>query len=164
MLSSVDQTIWGSSPAQLGLTEDQWEFEQRWLKNFNESSDALDWEEWKRYWCEDGFFKFCSLPKIEGKVELEKYFVEYFKGYKQLKHNATRHSFDVSKGIIYQSLTVSSIIQGDEEDKVIFTEGITVIHKHLGESQVHGLEVHADISQLMARINEVNSRVAAKND
>ncbi|KAG8743223.1 hypothetical protein FRC10_000224 [Ceratobasidium sp. 414] len=85
-ISYIDQTIWSSSPADLGLTQDQWESEQKWLKEFNDATDALDWEQWKDFWHEDSFFKFCSSTRVEGKVAIAKYFKEYFAGYKSMKH------------------------------------------------------------------------------
>ncbi|KAG9121966.1 hypothetical protein FRC07_001841 [Ceratobasidium sp. 392] len=85
-ISYVDQTIWSCSPAELGLTEEQWEFEQRWLKEFNDAGDTLDWEKWKNFWHEDSYFNFCSSGRVEGKEALAKYFKDYFSGYKWMKH------------------------------------------------------------------------------
>ncbi|KAG8768036.1 hypothetical protein FRC12_005865 [Ceratobasidium sp. 428] len=148
----IDQTIWASSPAELGLTKEQWEFEQKWLKDFNDATDTIDWEQWKHFWHEgldlDAFFNFCGSSRIEGKMALGKYFKKYFMGYKQMEHKPTRHSFDVSRGIIYQSLIVSSIVKGDKGDRSIDIQGITLIHKRVGESQTRGLEVYADVSPL----------------
>jgi hypothetical protein len=49
---NTEQTIWNSSPADLGLSEEQWEKEQKWLRDFNDATDLLDWEQWKDYWQE----------------------------------------------------------------------------------------------------------------
>ncbi|KAG9102574.1 hypothetical protein FRC06_001768 [Ceratobasidium sp. 370] len=79
-IPDVDQTIWSTSPADLGLTQEQWEFEQKWLKEFNDATDARDWEQWKDFW-QDG-----NSTRVEGKVAIAKYFKEYFLGYKSMKH------------------------------------------------------------------------------
>ncbi|KAG8706383.1 hypothetical protein FRC08_001108 [Ceratobasidium sp. 394] len=155
--SYVDQTIWSSSPTDLGLTQEQWDFEQKWLKEFNDATDGLDWEQWKDFWHEDSFFKFCSSTRVEGKVAIAKYFKEYFLGYKSMKHEATRHSFDVPRGIIYQSLIVSSVVKGDSGDRALTVQGVNLIYKPVGESQIRGLEVYADVSPIADWIKEVTS-------
>lgn len=47
--------IWSSSPNELGLSEEQWEAESKWMQEFNDTTDALDWEQWKDFWSE-GYF------------------------------------------------------------------------------------------------------------
>jgi hypothetical protein len=72
----------------------------------------------------------------------------------------TRHSFDIAWGLIYQLLVVHSLPKGGNGDRALAIPGITVIHKHIGESKIRGIEVHADLSLIAGAIQEAASKVS----
>ncbi|KAG9128549.1 hypothetical protein FRC07_003438 [Ceratobasidium sp. 392] len=149
------QNVWSSSHEELGLTADQLQTEQKWLQIFNDTSDELNWEKWQDYWTNDAFLVFGHKVRIEGKQALDQHFSHYLKLFKTTKHEITRHTFDLNRGLIYQTANVTSVINGDPEAKAIIAPILMVIHKQAGEDKIRGLEMYGDLSQVEDKIKEV---------
>ncbi|KAG9128552.1 hypothetical protein FRC07_003441 [Ceratobasidium sp. 392] len=156
-LASLEQphTVWNSSPEELGLTADQLQAEQKWIKTFNETGDELNWDKWQDYWSDDAFLVFSTKIRIEGKPALAQHFTTSIKLFKSAKHEVIRHSYDHARGLLYQKANLIQVVNGDPEGKAISTPVLTVFHRKVGESQVHGMEFYGDMTQLDDTIKAV---------
>ncbi|KAG8744974.1 hypothetical protein FRC10_009082 [Ceratobasidium sp. 414] len=81
--------------------------------------------------------------------------------FKSTKHEVTRHSFDLARGLIYQAANVTSVINGDPEAKAIVTPVLMVIHRQVGEPKIRGMEMYGDLSQVEETLKEVIARSAS---
>ncbi|KAG8762398.1 hypothetical protein FRC12_009055 [Ceratobasidium sp. 428] len=115
------KTIWNSSPEELGLTADQLQAEQKWLKEFNEAGDQLNWEVWQKFWKDDAFSTWSHI-RLEGKPAMADYFEHHLKWFKKpCTHKVTRQSFDVKQGLLYQTLDITRAIDGDPDPTKTYT-------------------------------------------
>ncbi|QRV73928.1 SnoaL-like domain protein [Ceratobasidium sp. AG-Ba] len=156
-LASLEQnrTVWSLSPEELGLSPGELDVEQKWIQRFNDVADELNWSKWQEYWADDAFLVFGHKVRIEGREALTRHFDTYLKLFKSSRHELTRHSFDLTQGLIYQTAKVTSIINGDPTAKPIATPIITIIHKRVGESKLRGLEMYGDLSEVEDAIKQV---------
>ncbi|KAG8753063.1 hypothetical protein FRC12_011680 [Ceratobasidium sp. 428] len=161
-LASLQQknTVWSSPQEETGLSADQLPTEQLWLREFNDISDELDWGKWQEFWADDAFFVYGHKVRIEGKQALDEHFNQTLKMFETNKHDITRHSFDPSRGLIYQTANVTSVINGDPEAKSMVTPVMMIIHKKPGEAELRGLEMYGDFSQVEDKIKEVMAKGA----
>ncbi|KAG8762399.1 hypothetical protein FRC12_009056 [Ceratobasidium sp. 428] len=154
------KTVWNSTPEELGLTADQLQAEQKWLKDFNEAGEQLTWEAWEGFWKDDAFATW-SHTRVEGKAALAKYFGEILKPFMSPgSANVTRQSFDVRQGLIYQTLDITRVIDGDPEAKTYITPTSTIIHKKIGESKIIGMEAYFDMSEIQERLKTLSAKAA----
>ncbi|KAG8718730.1 hypothetical protein FRC08_004534 [Ceratobasidium sp. 394] len=178
-LASLEQknTVWSSSHEGFGLTADQLQSEQKWIQSFNDTSDELNWDKWRSFWADgklrwlalahiltaspDAFFVFGHKVRIEGKAGLTQHFNRYLQMFKSTKHEVTRHSFDHARGLIYQTANVTSIINGDPEAKPIVTPMLMIIHRQVGESKIHSMEMYGDFSQVEDALKDVLARTTS---
>ncbi|KAG8753064.1 hypothetical protein FRC12_011681 [Ceratobasidium sp. 428] len=154
------KTVWNSTPEELGLTADQLQAEQKWLKDFNETGDQLNWETWKDFWKDDAFFIWGHQVRVEGKSDLAKHF-EVLKAFKSPgSHKVTRQSFDVKQGLIYQTADVIREIHGDPQAKTYTTPTMIIIHKKIGESKLSGMEAYSDASEVSETLKTIFAKAA----
>ncbi|KAG8697456.1 hypothetical protein FRC09_007859 [Ceratobasidium sp. 395] len=155
------KTVWNSTPEELGLTADQLQAEQKWLKDFNEAGDQLDWEVWKDFWTDDGFFIWGHKVRVEGKSAMADHFGKVLPPFeKPGSHTVTRHSFDVKQGLIYQTVDITRAIRGDPKAKTYTTPTMIIIHKKIGESKLSGMEAYSDMSEVQETLKAVLSKAA----
>ncbi|KAG9128551.1 hypothetical protein FRC07_003440 [Ceratobasidium sp. 392] len=161
-LATLEQphTVWNSSPEELGLTADQLQAEQKWIKAFNETGDELNWDKWQEYWTDDAFLVWSTKIHIEGKPALTQHFNTNLKLFKSAQHEVTRHSYDHAQGLLHQTAKLFRVINGDPEGKTIITSALIVIHKKVGEPKIRGMEVFGDMSEVEATIKAVLSKSA----
>ncbi|KAG8697457.1 hypothetical protein FRC09_007860 [Ceratobasidium sp. 395] len=154
------KTVWNSTPEELGLTADQLQAEQNWLKDFNEAGEQLTWEAWENFWKDDAFATW-SHVRVEGKSALAEYFGNILKPFKSPgSAKVTRQSFDVKQGLIYQTLDITRAIDGDPEAKTYTTPTSTIIHKKIGESKISGMEAYFDMSDIQERLKTLSAKAA----
>ncbi|KAG9128550.1 hypothetical protein FRC07_003439 [Ceratobasidium sp. 392] len=152
--------IWNSSPEELGLTADQLRDEQKWIKAFNEAGDELSWDKWQDYWEDDAFLVIGNKFRLEGKPALAQHFNAGFKFFKSAKHEVVRHSYDLPRGLLYQTMKLYKVLHGDPENKNIVTPSLSVIHRKIGEPKIRGVEAYEDLSEYEAAIKAVLSKSA----
>ncbi|KAG8700259.1 hypothetical protein FRC09_006075 [Ceratobasidium sp. 395] len=133
------KTVWNSTPEELGLTADQLQAEQKWLKDFNEAGEQLTWEAWEGFWKDDAFATW-SHTRVEGKAALAKYFGEILKP--------------------FMSPGSAKVIDGDPEAKTYITPTSTIIHKKIGESKIIGMEAYFDMSEIQERLKTLSAKAA----
>ncbi|KAG8751424.1 hypothetical protein FRC12_012451 [Ceratobasidium sp. 428] len=156
LVSLHKKTVWNSSPEELGLTADQLQTEQKWIKAFNEACDALSWEKWQVFWADDAFLKWGHRLYVEGMPALTEHLDSHMiKSFQSFKTEVTCHSFDVSHSLIYQKADLARVVKGDPEAQEILTPVMMVIHKKPGESKMRGLEVFGDMTPLEEKIKAV---------
>ncbi|KAG8697459.1 hypothetical protein FRC09_007862 [Ceratobasidium sp. 395] len=155
LASLQKKTVWNSSSEDFGLTADQFQAEQKWLKAFNDTGDELDWGKWKEFWADDAFLTWDDKLRIKGMPALDKHFEMATGLFESYEIKVTTHSFDVPQGLIYQKADLIRVVKGDPEAKSINTPTMTIIHKRPGEQKLHGMEVFGDMSQITETIQAV---------
>ncbi|CAE6383660.1 unnamed protein product [Rhizoctonia solani] len=138
-----------------GLTENQLEAEQTWLKHFNQDGDSLNWSRWEKWWAKDAFLQFGNAPRIDGKEAIIKYLEPQINILELMHHEITRLCFDKSLGLIYQTVTITYKVKGDPQGRTIQVPGLGVLHKRVGEDLLMGFEVYIDKSPIEAVIKDV---------
>ncbi|CCO29561.1 hypothetical protein BN14_03577 [Rhizoctonia solani AG-1 IB] len=138
-----------------GLTQDQIQAERIWLDRFMQDTDSLDWSRWGKWWADDAFIQFGNTPKIEGKESIQKYMEPQLGILELMYHEATRISFDVPLGLIYQTTIITYKVKGDLQGRSIQVPGLAVIHKQVGENVLKGFEVYIDREPVAAVVKEV---------
>ncbi|KAG8700257.1 hypothetical protein FRC09_006073 [Ceratobasidium sp. 395] len=134
------KTVWNSTPEELGLTADQLQAEQKWLKDFNESGDKLNWEAWKDFWTDDAFFTWGHKVRVEGKSAMSEHFGKVLPP--------------------FESPGSHEAIRGDPEAKTYTTPTMIIIHKKIGESKLSGMEAYSDMSEVQEKLKAVFSKAA----
>ncbi|KAG8753067.1 hypothetical protein FRC12_011684 [Ceratobasidium sp. 428] len=154
------KTVWNSTPEELGLTADQLQAEQQWLKDFNEGGDQLNWETWKDFQWKDDAFSTWSHIRLEGKSAMADYFGNHLKPFKKpCTHKVSRQSFDVKQGLIYQTLDITRAIDGDPDPtKTYTTPTLLIIHKKIGESKISGMEAYLDMSEIQETLKALSAK------
>lgn len=71
---------------------------------------------------------------------------------------ATRHTYDVPRGIIYQGAEVTGILKEDVNQCAITVSVFSIMHRRPGESQIRGLEVYDDLSPFENLSREIGSK------
>ncbi|KAB5590024.1 hypothetical protein CTheo_6549 [Ceratobasidium theobromae] len=151
--------IWSSTAAEVGLSEEDWKAECKWVKDFNEATDTLDWELWKEFWTEDAFFKFAGYPRLDGREQIGVFLRAHFAKYKMMEHRATRHTYDLPRGIIYQGLVVTSVVKDDPEDRLTTVLAMNILYRRPGESQIRGMEIFTDMSPMEKVYQDVMTKL-----
>ncbi|KAG8762397.1 hypothetical protein FRC12_009054, partial [Ceratobasidium sp. 428] len=151
LASLQKKTVWNSSPEEFGLTAEQFQAEQKWLKVFNDTGDELNWEKWKEFWENDAFITWDKL-RIQGMPALDKHFDTVTELFQSCKTEVTGHTFDVPQGLIYQKADLIRVVNGDPEAKLINTPSMSIIHKKLGEQKIRGMEFFGDMSPITEAI------------
>ncbi|CAE7140886.1 unnamed protein product [Rhizoctonia solani] len=138
-----------------GLTQDQLETEQSWLKHFNQDGDSLDWSKWEKWWAGDAFLQFGNAPRIDGKEAIVKHLEPQLNALELMHHEIIRLSFDKHLGLIYQTVVITYKVKGDPQERTIQVPGLGVLHKRIGEKLLTGFEIYVDKAPIEVVVKEV---------
>ncbi|QRV85464.1 hypothetical protein RhiJN_13482 [Ceratobasidium sp. AG-Ba] len=142
------------------LTDEQTSIEVDWLRRFSEASDRLDWAEWEIFWDDSAVLQF-NNTKIEGKIEIGKYFEQQFSRLQSMTHVITRLSFVTPPGLVFQNADVSYKVKGDRLDRTLNIPGVAIIHKKPRTGLLTKFETYIDTSSLISVIEEVSKEALA---
>ncbi|CEL56640.1 hypothetical protein RSOLAG1IB_07966 [Rhizoctonia solani AG-1 IB] len=142
-----------------GLSDEHLHAEEKWLSEWIQAANSMDWSQWERFWDDDAFLQFCDTPKLEGRDAIARHWRDRFSYLDRFEHTRIlRRSFDVTSELIYQTELLNYRIKGDPKARDIEVHALAVIHKKVGSDTVTGFEAYFDQQPIVEVVRELRGR------